>query len=132
MNPQLALLSGLLVLTSIGHVLGFSYLMVLPTAAKSHFHVGQALAKGLVAAGHEVTLISAFPQKKPIERLVDVDVSSLAAAMAGEAVVAGGRGSRSAYQANAAPDNRERVNCLAHSLHFTIKYINTCFPHFHS
>lgn len=83
-TQQLALLTCLLVLTSIGHVLGFSYLMILPTAAKSHFHVGQALAKGLVAAGHEVTLISAFPQKKPIERLLDVNVSTLIPAMAGK------------------------------------------------
>lgn len=83
-TQQLALLTCLLVLTSIGHVVGFSYLMILPTAAKSHFHVGQALAKGLVAAGHEVTLISAFPQKKPIERLLDVNVSTLIPAMAGK------------------------------------------------
>lgn len=82
--PQLALLTCLLVLTSLGHVLGFSYLMILPTASKSHFHVGQALAKGLVAAGHEVTLISAFPQQSPVENLVDVNVTTLVTAMAGE------------------------------------------------
>ncbi|KAL7730661.1 hypothetical protein ACLKA6_003438 [Drosophila palustris] len=68
-------------LASLGHVFGYSYLMVLPTGAKSHFYVGQALAKGLVAAGHEVTLVSPFPQKKPIKNLLDINLPSIVPAM---------------------------------------------------
>ncbi|KAH8294624.1 hypothetical protein KR018_000626 [Drosophila ironensis] len=60
-----------------GQVCGYSYLMVLPTGTKSHHTVGEALAKGLTAAGHEVTLVSSFPQKKPLRNLTDVDVPGI-------------------------------------------------------
>ncbi|XP_041630373.1 UDP-glucosyltransferase 2 [Drosophila kikkawai] len=63
----------LLTLALVSQVCGYSYLMVLHTASKSHHVVGEALAKGLTAAGHEVTLISPFPQKKPVKNLIDVD-----------------------------------------------------------
>ncbi|KAH8312600.1 hypothetical protein KR044_011632, partial [Drosophila immigrans] len=71
-----------LLLASLGHVLGYSYLLVMPTSAKSHFYVGQALAKGLVAAGHEVTLVSAFAQKKAIKNLRDVPLPAIIPIMA--------------------------------------------------
>ncbi|XP_033149810.1 uncharacterized protein LOC108602016 [Drosophila busckii] len=74
-------LAGLLLLSA-GHVLSYSYLMVLTTSAKSHFYVGEALAKGLVAAGHEVTLISAFPQQQPMKGLIDIPTPSIISAMA--------------------------------------------------
>lgn len=74
----------LLLSASLGHVWGYSYLLISPTAAKSHFYVGQALAKGLVAAGHEVTVISPFPQKKPIKNYVDVATPNIITAMAGK------------------------------------------------
>ncbi|BFF90232.1 UDP-glucuronosyltransferase 2A3 [Drosophila madeirensis] len=61
---------------------GYSYLMVLHTASKSHHTVGAALSKGLLAAGHEVTLISAFPQTKPLEKLIDVNTPNTINAMA--------------------------------------------------
>ncbi|KAH8248192.1 hypothetical protein KR038_004373 [Drosophila bunnanda] len=67
----------LLTLALVGQVCGYSYLMVLHTAAKSHHVVGESLAKGLIAAGHEVTLISPFPQKKPIKNLIDVDTPNI-------------------------------------------------------
>ncbi|EDW66951.1 UDP-glycosyltransferase UGT5 [Drosophila virilis] len=72
----------LLLSVSLGHVWGYSFLLISPTAAKSHFYVGQALAKGLVAAGHEVTVVSPFPQKKPIKNYVDVATPNIITAMA--------------------------------------------------
>ncbi|XP_023172080.2 UDP-glucuronosyltransferase 1-8-like [Drosophila hydei] len=67
----------LLLLASLSQVWAYSYLLISHTAAKSHFYVGQALAKGLVAAGHEVTVISPFPQKKPLRNYVDVSTPSI-------------------------------------------------------
>lgn len=64
-------------LASLSHVFSYSYLVVLPTGAKSHFYVGQALVKGLVAAGHEVTFVSAFAQKKRIKNLLDIHLPSI-------------------------------------------------------
>ncbi|XP_030373467.1 2-hydroxyacylsphingosine 1-beta-galactosyltransferase-like [Scaptodrosophila lebanonensis] len=58
-----------LLLASLSCSFGYNYLMVLHTASKSHYYVGVSLAKGLLAAGHEVTLISPFSEQKPIERL---------------------------------------------------------------
>jgi len=58
--------------------------MVSHTASKSHHTVGFALAKGLAAAGHEVTLISPFPQKKPVKNLFDIDTPNIITVMGGE------------------------------------------------
>ncbi|XP_039151017.1 UDP-glucosyltransferase 2 [Drosophila simulans] len=53
-------------LCTLGYSSGYNYLMVLNSAGSSHFNVGHALAKGLVKAGHTITVVSVFPQKKPI------------------------------------------------------------------
>lgn len=74
----------LLLLASLSQVWAYSYLLISHTAAKSHFYVGQALAKGLVAAGHEVTVISPFPQKKPLRNYVDVSTPSIIPIMEGK------------------------------------------------
>ncbi|XP_023293682.2 UDP-glycosyltransferase UGT5-like [Lucilia cuprina] len=50
----------------------YKYLGVLHTGAKSHFIVGSALMKALAQKGHEVYVISPFPQKKPIKNYHDV------------------------------------------------------------
>ncbi|EDW96877.1 UDP-glucosyltransferase 2 [Drosophila yakuba] len=75
-NSWLLILSALL-----GQSWGYSYLMISPTASKSHYTVVFALAKGLAAAGHEVTLISSFPLKKPIKNIIDVDTPSIITVM---------------------------------------------------
>ncbi|EDV93638.1 UDP-glycosyltransferase UGT5 isoform X1 [Drosophila grimshawi] len=72
----------LILMACLCHVWGYSYLMISHTAANSHFYVGQALAKGLVAAGHEVTVISPFPQKNPLKNYVDVPTPSSISVMA--------------------------------------------------
>lgn len=64
-------------------VSAYNYLVVLHTAARSHYHVGSALAKGLAAAGHQVTIISPFELKKPIKNIKDVPAKSILTSMQG-------------------------------------------------
>lgn len=45
--------------------------------AYSHYALGGKLMKELAARGHEVTSISSFSQKTPVENLRDIDVSDL-------------------------------------------------------
>ncbi|XP_017083904.2 uncharacterized protein LOC108116482 [Drosophila eugracilis] len=71
----------LLFMAFLGQTWGYSYLMVSHTASKSHHAVGLALAKGLAAAGHEVTLISPFPQKQPIKNIIDVETPNIITVM---------------------------------------------------
>lgn len=56
----------LALLFSLGTSSGYKFLMILNSPGRSHFNVGHALAKGLVQAGHEITVASVFPLKKPI------------------------------------------------------------------
>ncbi|XP_057668109.1 UDP-glycosyltransferase UGT5-like [Diorhabda carinulata] len=53
------------VLTSIYSVQGSKILMVFSLPSKSHFILGYALAKGLVKAGHDITMITTFTDKIP-------------------------------------------------------------------
>lgn len=55
----------------------YKILGVLHFSAKSHFIVGSALMKGLIEKGHEVTVISPFPLKKPIKNYHDIPVPSV-------------------------------------------------------
>ncbi|XP_075147408.1 uncharacterized protein LOC142221536 [Haematobia irritans] len=65
-------------LVSIVHSIeGYKFLVVLHFSSKSHFIVGSALIKGLIDKGHEVTVISPFPLKKPMENWQDVPVPSV-------------------------------------------------------
>lgn len=50
----------------------YKILCVFPTPSKSHYYVGHALLKGLAKEGHEVTMISPFREKKPIENYSEV------------------------------------------------------------
>jgi hypothetical protein len=51
---------------------GFKVLGVLPFGSNSHFAIGGSIMKALHKAGHEVTVISPYPQKKPLERYRDI------------------------------------------------------------
>ncbi|XP_037817464.1 UDP-glycosyltransferase UGT5-like [Lucilia sericata] len=55
----------------------YKYLAVLHTGAKSHFIFGSALMKRLAQKGHEVYVISPFPQIKPIKNYHDVFLESM-------------------------------------------------------
>ncbi|XP_046866555.1 UDP-glycosyltransferase UGT5-like isoform X2 [Drosophila willistoni] len=59
----------------------YNYLVVLPTSVRSHYNVGSALAKGLAAAGHQVTIISPFETKKPHQNITEIAVPSILEAM---------------------------------------------------
>lgn len=45
--------------------------------APSHFILGSRLLKELAKRGHDVTMISPFPQKKPIPNYTDVNLEGL-------------------------------------------------------
>ncbi|XP_017145347.1 UDP-glucuronosyltransferase 2B31 [Drosophila miranda] len=63
---------------------GYKFLMVLNSPGRSHFNVGHALAKGLVQAGHEITVVSVFPLKKPMPGYHDINVPNVIGAMRGD------------------------------------------------
>ncbi|XP_055384245.1 UDP-glucosyltransferase 2-like [Condylostylus longicornis] len=56
---------------------GYKILGIFPTMAKSHFIVGSSLMKGLVDKGHEVTVISAFPQSTPLKNWRDIPTPAI-------------------------------------------------------
>ncbi|EDW84181.2 uncharacterized protein Dwil_GK13997 [Drosophila willistoni] len=72
---------GFLLLASLANVWGYSYLILAPTASKSHYTVMSSLAKGLAAAGHEVTYISPFSQSKPVKNLTEITTPNVIEAM---------------------------------------------------
>lgn len=61
------------------HIESAKILGVFPTMAKSHHIVGHSIMKALVEAGHEVTVVSPFPQKKPIKNWRDINTDELLA-----------------------------------------------------
>uniref|UniRef100_A0A182P3N9 Uncharacterized protein n=1 Tax=Anopheles epiroticus TaxID=199890 RepID=A0A182P3N9_9DIPT len=58
----------------VGHGESAKIVCVFPTASKSHVLGAQALLKELAHRGHEVTMVSAFPLKKPPKNYRDVYV----------------------------------------------------------
>ncbi|XP_030571710.1 UDP-glucuronosyltransferase 1-8 [Drosophila novamexicana] len=75
---------GLALLCLLSSVAAYNYLLVLPTSARSHYNVGSSLAKGLAAAGHQVTLVSPFALKKPIKNINDMPLPNVLKAMGGD------------------------------------------------
>ena len=55
----------------------YKILGVFPIASKSHYAIGEATMKALHGAGHEVTMISVFEQKKPLENYHQITIESL-------------------------------------------------------
>lgn len=54
------------------YCVGFNILVVFPHSGMSHFKAFEPLFKALAEKGHNVTVISYFPQKKPIPNYRDV------------------------------------------------------------
>lgn len=52
----------------------YKILGIFHTFSKSHYIAGGALMKGLAAKGHDVTVISAYPQDKPLKNYHDITV----------------------------------------------------------
>ncbi|XP_030374418.1 UDP-glucuronosyltransferase 1-8 [Scaptodrosophila lebanonensis] len=63
---------------------GYKYLMVLNSAGRSHFIFGNALAKGLVEAGHEVTVLSAHSKKLPMKGYHPIATPNIINVMSGD------------------------------------------------
>ncbi|XP_017881557.1 UDP-glucuronosyltransferase 1-9-like [Ceratina calcarata] len=72
---MLSLLLPLLLLHQFSPATGFNILGICPSASYSHQQPFQALMKALAARGHNVTVISTIPSKKPIENYEDIDLS---------------------------------------------------------
>lgn len=77
------LLTLVLVATIMVHSsVAFKILAIFPTMAKSHYFDGEALLKSLAADGHNITVISTYPQKTPIPNFEDYAVLGIKEATA--------------------------------------------------
>ncbi|KAF2895932.1 hypothetical protein ILUMI_10246 [Ignelater luminosus] len=56
---------------------GARILGIFPLTTYSHFILGHTLMKELASRGHEVTVMSPYPQKTPIENYKDIDLSEM-------------------------------------------------------
>jgi len=62
----------LILLSILIEIDGLKILAFLPFGSKSHFAIGHSIAKTLAEAGHEVTAVSPYPVKKPINNYKDI------------------------------------------------------------
>ncbi|XP_017040180.1 UDP-glycosyltransferase UGT5 [Drosophila ficusphila] len=83
LTPRQTSFLALLLFCLLSCVSAYNYLVVSHTAARSHYHVGSALAKGLASAGHQVTIVSPFESKKPIKNVKDVTAKGVLSIMQG-------------------------------------------------
>lgn len=67
----------LIVLFAFQCVRSYKILGLFPTTSASHYYVGNALMKGLAAAGHDVTIFSPFNESKPIKNYRGVYLSRI-------------------------------------------------------
>lgn len=54
---------------------GLKVLTIAPFSAKSHFAIANAISKTLHKAGHNVTMLSPFPLKKPLQNHTDISLA---------------------------------------------------------
>lgn len=54
----------------------YKILGVFPVAAKSHYAIAEATMRALHEAGHEVTMLSVFEMKKPLENFHQIKLDS--------------------------------------------------------
>ncbi|XP_055910483.1 UDP-glycosyltransferase UGT5-like [Eupeodes corollae] len=64
--------SVLLLIAIISGAHSYKILGIFPSMLKSHFFVGNSLMKGLAEKGHEVTMISPFPEKIKLKNYRDI------------------------------------------------------------
>ncbi|XP_069681769.1 UDP-glycosyltransferase UGT5-like [Periplaneta americana] len=72
MDLRVFLLVATLLLSS--SVTAYKILALCPHVTKSHYAMVQALLRGLAARGHQVTVVSHFPQQQPIPNLKDISL----------------------------------------------------------
>ncbi|XP_072381848.1 UDP-glycosyltransferase UGT5-like isoform X2 [Diabrotica undecimpunctata] len=68
----------LILLTLICSVHNYNILLISPMASPSHFILGNELGRGLVEAGHQVTVVSPYEDKNPLKGYKDVVLTGLA------------------------------------------------------
>lgn len=56
---------------------GLKVLGIIPFPSKSHFAIGNGIIESLVDAGHEVTVMSPYPQRKNRPNYNEIDVSKI-------------------------------------------------------
>ncbi|XP_050501766.1 UDP-glycosyltransferase UGT5-like [Diabrotica virgifera virgifera] len=68
----------LILFTLICTVHNYNVLIISPMVSSSHFYLGNALGRGLVEAGHQVTVVSPYEDKNPLKGYKDVVLTGLA------------------------------------------------------
>lgn len=63
------------IVASLGIINGANILGVFPNNGMSHWIVYEGVLKALAARGHNITVITSFPQKIPVSNYTDIDVS---------------------------------------------------------
>lgn len=66
----------LVVIGALSSVNGANILGVFPINGRSHWVVYESVMKALAARGHNVTVITSFPQKVRVPNLTEIDVSA--------------------------------------------------------
>lgn len=56
---------------------GFKVLAIVPLISKSHFSIGSSIVRSLHDAGHEITMISAFPLKNELHNYRDISIEDV-------------------------------------------------------
>lgn len=56
---------------------GAKVLGILPFQSSSHFAIGRAIVKSLHSVGHEVTVVSPYPQKKSLTNYTDISIADI-------------------------------------------------------
>ncbi|XP_041968705.1 UDP-glucosyltransferase 2-like [Aricia agestis] len=67
----------LLLLCTISAAFGYRILAIQNGPSRSHYNLMTGMVKPLLEAGHEVTLMAIFPEKKPVKNLRIIDMSVL-------------------------------------------------------
>lgn len=80
MSPPWFLLLALLPVT-LSH--GARILGMFPIPARSHLMVHKPLMLALARRGHEITVVSSFPESKPIPNYTDIEVKTTLESLAG-------------------------------------------------
>lgn len=63
-------------LSSVYFIQAAKILAFFPLGGASHFNIPEVIFKALAARGHNITLVSSYPQRPPIPNINDIDVSS--------------------------------------------------------
>lgn len=72
---------GILLICHANFMESYKILGIFPTMGRSHYITGGALMKGLAAAGHDITVISPFPQDKPVKNFRDISTDGMISLM---------------------------------------------------